>query len=191
MPAPWIAPVAMGGISMLMNLFGGKQSAKANKEVDDLFTRRQQDLDAWMKKEKYTDIFDTDYGQSYLRNIRELLKDQSDINKQSAVRTGGTAEKSVAAGGELQKQAARAINQLAGLGMQNRQNVDQRYQYLNQMLANQKLGNLQNKTQNWVNFLGNTNSALGNLITAWGMGGFGGDNKGGGQGYGIGYGLAG
>lgn len=178
--AAFVLPLLAGLGGLGMNIWGGIRSKQANEKADQQLAQRQQDLDSWYKKRYYTPYLNTEEGQSYLSQLREMLMDQSDVNKQSAVRTGATAESRVAAGGELQKQAGRAISQLAGLGTQDKRGVEGMYMQLKNLLGDQAYQNLLSKNQNWMNFLGNTNSAMGNIFMASAMGG--GNGQGGGMG---------
>ncbi|MDY0386675.1 MAG: hypothetical protein RBT65_05990 [Methanolobus sp.] len=186
--APFLVPMLIsGGLSLGSNLFAGAQNAKKGREMDRIIKARSNDLTGWYKNNYYKDFMETDTALSTLSNLKSQMRDSLKNLSGNAVKRGATTESNVASRGELMKQYARAINQLAGYGTQYQRGIRQDYLQNMSYLDQLRLNRLQGGQQSISNMAGNMTGSLSNLASIYAMGGMGGGAGGGADGANLGY----
>ena len=185
---PLLVPMLIsGGLSLGSNLFAGAQNAKKGREMDRIIKERSNDLTGWYKNNYYKDFMETDTALSTLSNLKSQMGDSLKNLSGNAVKRGATTESNVASRGELMKQYARAINQLAGYGTQYQRGIRQDYMQNMSYLDQLRLNRLQGGQQSMSNMAGNMTGSLSNLASIYAMGGMGGGAGGGADGANLGY----
>jgi hypothetical protein len=185
---PLLVPMLIsGGLSLASNLFAGAQNAKKGREMDRIIKARSDDLTGWYKNNYYKDFMETDTALSTLSNLKSQMGDSLKNLSGNAVKRGATTESNVASRGELMKQYARAINQLAGYGTQYKRGIRQDYMQNMSYLDQLRLNRLQGGQQSISNMAGNMTGSLSNLASIYAMGGMGGGAGGGADGANLGY----
>jgi len=185
---PLLLPMLIsGGLSLASNLFAGAQNAKKGREMDRIIKARSDDFTGWYKNNYYKDFMETDTALSTLSNLKSQMGDSLKNLSGNAVKRGATTESNVASRGELMKQYARAINQLAGYGTQYKRGIRQDYMQNMSYLDQLRLNRLQGGQQSISNMAGNMTGSLSNLASIYAMGGMGGGAGGGADGANLGY----
>lgn len=152
--------------STLASLFGSIKSAEANKETDEQLAGRRSKLDSWYNKEYNTNYLDTDEAKSALQVLQTQMKERQKAVSQGNAINGASDETRVATNDKLQRGYADAVTRLAGRGTQYKNAIRSQYMGYDYALGNQETQNLQNKSANWTNFMGNAANAAGGFIQA-------------------------
>lgn len=163
--------MAIGTIlAVAASLYGSLKSAQANQNIDADLQRRSSDLDSWYNREYNQNYLDTDEAKSTLKVLRNQVKEQmKKVDQGNAVR-GASDEARVATADKLNQRYSDAVTRLAGHGTQYRDNIRREYQGLKMNLDNMNLQNLQNKSQNWSNYMGNAAASGQGISEAEGSG---------------------
>lgn len=164
MALPFMAIAA--GASLAGSLFGGMKSAKARRKQRRLLEKRENEINNTFNREYYQDFLDREQSKSFLSRLREQMKDATKVADNSAIVTGATDESKIAQKAALQKNYAGAINQLAGMATQHKDNILNWHQNAKAGIYGQKQGMLDHKAQQWTNFM---NNALGAASSFSGM----------------------
>lgn len=148
--------------SGLASLYGSMKSAQANRAIDDQLRRRQSELDTWYNKEYNQNYLDTEEAQSTVALLRQQMAEQMKKYDQNSAIKGASDEARIAQADQLQKRMGQNVTQLAGYGTRYKDMIRREYQGLNANLDQLQAQNLQNKNQQWMNFMGNaTNAGMG------------------------------
>ncbi len=161
------------GASLASSIFGGIKSAQARKKQRRLLRKRENQLNNTFNREYYQDFLDREQSKSFLSQLRERMKDATKVADNSAVVTGATNEAKIAQKSALQKNYAGAVNQLAGMATQHKDNILNWYENAKSGIYGQKQAMLDHSAQQWANFMNNaTNAAasFGGMAAAGGGG---------------------
>lgn len=149
----------LGGVSALASLFGSLKSARANRAIDSQLAKQRSELQTWYDKEYSQPYLDTEEARSTLQILRNQAGEQmKKVDQGNAIR-GASDETRVATADKLNRGMANATTQLAGYGTRKKEYTNRLYQGLKQNLSQLELQNLQNKSQQWSNFMGNAANA--------------------------------
>lgn len=169
-PIAAIAAVA----SLAGSIWGGIKSAKARRKQRELLEKREKEINNVFNREYYQDFLEREQSKSFLAQLRERMKDATKVAGNSAVVTGATDEAKIAQKSALQKNYAGAINQLAGMATQHKDNILNWHQNAKAGIYGQRQGMLKHEAQQWTNFM---NNALGAASSFSGMTGSGSGNS--------------
>jgi len=162
----------LGGVSALASLFGSLKSAGANQAIDSQLARQRSELQTWYDKEYNQPYLDTEEARSTIQLLRNQAGEQmKKVDQGNAIR-GASDETRVATADKLNRGMANATTQLAGYGTRKKEYTNRLYQGLKQNLSQIELQNLQNKSQQWSNFMGNAMNAGTGFAQAGGSGAF-------------------
>jgi len=175
MPIPWI-PLAAGAFQLGSSLFGQSQALKAQEKANAFLEKRENDLKAQFDTDYNTPYLNSQEAQGTLKMLNDQLGEAAAKFKNNAVTTGATAESQIAGAGELQKRYGQAVNQLASMGTQYKNQIKDRYQRMQMALDNERAGLLTGEAQKWGTFGQNLADVGGGLMNAWAFGAF--DKKG-------------
>lgn len=145
----------LGGLSVLSSLYGGIKSAQANRAIDSQLQRQRSELQSWYDKEYNQNFLDTDEAKSTLQVLRNQITERMKAVDQNNAIRGASDEARVATADKLNRGYANAATQLAGYGTRKKEYTGRLYQGLKQGQDQMQLQNLQNKSQQWSNFMGN------------------------------------
>lgn len=154
MAFPIAAAIALGG-----SLFGGIMSAGKRRRQRRLLKKRERQLENTFNTEYYTDYLEREQSKSFLSKLREGMKDATKVADNSAVVTGATQESQIAKKSALQKNYASAVNHLAGMASQHKDNVRNWYEGAKSGVYGQQQQMLGHEAQQWTNFMNNAASA--------------------------------
>ena len=146
-------PVALAigaGISALSSIAGGVSANKRRKKADQILEDRRRRLDEWYQSEM---------NQPYLNT--------------NAIKSGATDEAKVAAAGKLNKNYSQVVAQIAGLGEQHKDQIQQQYQARLDNLDNARYEAESGKISGMQNMVSGVGDAFGQLAMLYGLGGFG------------------
>lgn len=168
--------MALGTILTLASLassaFGNAKSAQANKRIDNKLNADRRELDYWYDKEYNKNYFDTDQAKSVIGTLKDNFRDTVDATKGKAAVTGASNEAVVGAMDSAQKNYSNALMRLAGYGTDYRDSLRREYVTRNTGLNNLELANMENKSKNWSNFIGNALNASQGFAEAGANGAF-------------------
>lgn len=170
-----IIPLITTALSLGAQAFGASQSAKANNKADSYLQSRINSLEGDYASDYYKNFLDTEAARSTMNRLQSQYAEMAKNIKGSSA-AGSTAEAEIAEKDNIQKRYADAVSNLAGMGTQYKDNLRARYQANKANLQNQQFGLLQQKAQKWDNFGQNVGNAAGGIMSAFGMGAFGGGN---------------
>ena len=145
----------LGGLSFLGSLYGGPKSAQSNNAIDSKLAGQRSELQTWYDKEYNQDYMDTAEAKSTLQVLRNQMGQRMKAVDQNNAIRGASDEARVATADKLQQGYSNAATQLAGYGTRKKEYANRLYQSLLQGQNAQELGQMQNKAQNWSNFLNN------------------------------------
>ncbi len=147
------------GVSLASSIFGGIKSAQARKKQRRLLRKRENQLNNTFNREYYQDFLDREQSKSFLSQLRERMKDATKVADNSAVVTGATNEAKIAQKSALQKNYAGAVNQLAGMATQHKDNILNWYENAKSGIYGQKQAMIDHSAQQWANFMNNATNA--------------------------------
>lgn len=112
------------------------------QKAEELMEQRKAELGNWRDKEMASDFLDRADSQSVLRQVRQNQQEQAEALNNDAIKSGATEQAKVAMAAKNNKQYASTVAQLAGIGAQHKDNVQQQYLTQSQNLDNLKIQNL-------------------------------------------------
>ncbi len=177
MALPLAIPIIALAASLASGIYGAVTGNKRRKEALAIQEEKKRKLDAWRDRELNADYIDRADSQAMLRKIREYNKDALAAYNNNAIKGGASEEARVAAAGQLNKNYASAISQIAGIGAQHKDRVQNMYMTAGANLDDLKISTLMDNTgmQNMVN---GVNGAANAALQLYGMGGTGGGTAG-------------
>jgi len=148
--------------STLASWYGSRKSSEANKNIDNDLPRRNSKLESWYNKEYNTPYLDTAEGKSAIQILRDNYnKRMKKVDQGNAIK-GASDEMAVATADAGQQNFANNVTRLAGYGTQRQDQIGKEYRGMKYNLDSLGMQNLQNKSQNWSNFMSNAaNTAIG------------------------------
>lgn len=149
----------LGGVSVLASLFGGAQSARANRAVDNQLAKQKSELQTWYDKEYNQNYLESSEAQSTLQLLRNQMGQRMKAVDQSNAIRGASDEARIATADKLGQGYSNAATQLAGYGTRKQDYTNRLYQSLKAGQDAQQMQNLQSKAANWTNFMGNAINA--------------------------------
>ena len=162
----------LAGLSALSSLFGSLKSAQSNKSIDRQLARRQSELDTWYNKEYNINYLDTEEARSIVQLLnRQREEGMKKVNQGNVIR-GASDERRVATAEELNENIADSLTRLAGYGTRYKQGIRREYQQRKAGLEDLEYRNLQNKSEQWSNFMNNATAAGIGFAQAGGEGAF-------------------
>lgn len=107
-----------------------------------------------------------------LKRIRDYNEDELKALNTNAIKSGATDEAKVAAAGKLNKNYSQVVAQIAGLGEQHKDQIQQQYQARLDNLDNARYEAESGKISGMQNMV-SVGDAFGQLAMLYGLGGFG------------------
>lgn len=168
--------LALGGLSILGNIYGGIKSAQQNKEIDELLAGRMNDLQSRFDKDYNTNFLDTDHAKSVIKTLSKQHGESLKKVDNAGAITGASQEAKIAARESSQGKFDDALTSLAGYGTQYKDMKEREFNRRDDSLQNIFLQHQMNKGGNWTNLMGNATNLGQTGIMAEAMGGGGGVN---------------
>ena len=169
-------PVALAigaGISALSSIAGGVSANKRRKKADQILEDRRRRLDEWYQSEMNQPYLDRADSRAMLKRIRDYNEDELKALNTNAIKSGATDEAKVAAAGKLNKKYSQVVAQIAGLGEQHKDQIQQQYQARLDNLDNARYEAESGKISGMQNMVSGVGDAFGQLAMLYGLGGFG------------------
>lgn len=162
----------LAGLSVASSVFGSLKSAEANKRIDKQLNNRQSELDNWYNTEYSTNYLDTDEAKSTLQVLSNQRKEAMKKVDQSNAIKGASDETRVATADRLNRGMADNVTRMAGYGTRYKDMIRRGYVGQKMHLDDLQANNLQNKSNNWSNFMNNSMNAGMGFAEAAGGGAF-------------------
>lgn len=162
----------LAGLSLAGSGIGAINSARANNAIDRQLKQRRSVLENWYDKEYNTDYLNTAEAKNAIQVLKNNMKTQMAKTDQGNVISGASDEAQVATADKSMRSYGDQVTRLAGYGTQYKDSIRREYQGLKMNLDNLQAANLQQKSQNWNNFMNNAMNAGIGFAQADGMGAF-------------------
>ncbi len=109
-------PISLGlaGFGLAQSIYGGIQSANANKEMAQNIDNQQTQADAFYNNRVNRDFLDTNAAKGIVEELRKRYQEQAKTIDSNTAATGGTAEGNIAAKTELNDSYNSAMRGVAG-----------------------------------------------------------------------------
>lgn len=167
MPLP--LAVALGG-QVLGSVYQNYQSKKQNEAYLENLKQREATNRGLYNQRYYQDPTQTEGMQSSLALIRDRLAESNKNLSDSAVRTGSTAEESVATKGESQEGMNRFVNRVVARSTARKDNIFNQYMTRKTALDNERANYENSKRGQWENFGQNVAKTTSSIIDAYSQG---------------------
>lgn len=137
-----IAAIINGAVQVGAAGIGSWIGNNNRKKAEELMETRKQELGDWRDKELSNDFLDRADSQAALRQVRQNQKEQQEALATDAIKSGATDQAKVAMAAKNNEQYASTVSQLAGIGAQHKDNVQDQYLRYTQGMDNLKIQNL-------------------------------------------------
>jgi len=155
-----VNPLIGAGLSyggMVKNQYD--KAGEASKAAESTVNNQISDLGSWYKKESGTSFLQTEAASSALEQLKRTLAETLTAQNNNAVTGGATNEAQLAGRKVATQNYGDAVNKLVGYGTQRQDQLSTEYQTRLQAWLQAKLGQQNNKAQNYT-------TAAENLIQA-------------------------
>lgn len=155
----WIG-LALAGVGLASSIFGGIQSAKAQREAQRRQAEEKAKNDAWYNRKYNEHTIDTAAGQNMIRMARDAAKENWQ-KAAGAAAVGGASEASVAMAKEQgTKMVGNAIAQIEAQDTARKDNIDASYRARSSQLAQQQIALDQQQAANISSVAGGVSDAF-------------------------------
>ena len=160
-----IAGIVSAAIQIGSSIFGSMSANNRRKQAEAKMRQKKAELTAWRDNEMHEDFLDRADSQAAMRRVREYNDQATEALNTNAIKTGATDQAKVAAASKLNKNYAGVVSQIAGLGAQHKDRIQQQYLSATQNLDGLEIGNLMDNsgTQNMINSISNAGMQLASL----------------------------
>jgi hypothetical protein len=156
-----VLPLLSAGLGLASSIYGGIKSAQANKEFENQINQQQSQADTFFNNRVNRDFMETNAAKSVVEQLRKRYLDQAkEIDSQTAV-TGGTAEASIAAKGQVNENYNDVMSNVASQATGYQENAENNYQNQISDIAQQRMMLAEKKNQNTTNLMAAGASLLG------------------------------
>ncbi len=170
-----IASIGSGVIGGISSLFGGNKASKERKRMERYLNQQDADNKAWYNANALGDYTQRADVQNLMRNLRENLSKQNKTAANMAVVTGATPEQQAVQKELSNKVIADTYSNIGAMGQQYKDRVTDQYLNRKNVLAQQRMGMMEQNAQSYENLMGNglnmLGGSLGGLLGGMGSGG--------------------
>lgn len=170
-----VAGIVSAAISIGSSIWGAITGNKKRKKAEAKLKQKKKELTEWRDGELQQNFLDRADSQAAMRRVKEHNEQAMEGLNTNAIKTGATDQAKVAAASKLNKNYAGVVSQIAGVGAQHKDRVQQQYLQATANLDNLEIQNLMDNsgTQAMINGISNAGTQLASLY-AGGAGGAGG-----------------
>lgn len=161
-----IAAIGSTAINLGTAIYGKRKQAKEQRKYNQFLDSQQSKLDGWYAKEKATKYLDTADGQHIYQGMKRMLKENNNRVDNTLVKTGATAESSIAAKQQAQDSLASTASELASKDTAMKQDLNTQYQTQAGTLRSLRIGNMQSAIDGAKNTGDNAMGAMGGSLTS-------------------------
>lgn len=157
----------IGGVASLASgVIGSIAANKKRRNAERLLDDQKKDLQAWRDAELGTDYLDRADSRAAMRRVLEYNKEAQKGADTEAIKRGMTDEAKVAQAAKLNENYADVVSQIAGIGAQHKDRVQQQYMGEVRNLDNLKIQNMMDTSgvDSLVQGISGAASSLGSAI---------------------------
>lgn len=168
----WWLPLIQTGIGLGQSIYSGIKAGEERRKAEALQQKQMADNEAWYNNEYYTDYTKRADSQNLLKRLKETTDSNNKRAEMTAAITGATPESVQAQRDANNKVVTDTYANLAAMGAQHKDNVQQQYlarkDGYNRNMYNTLLGNAASNEQGMYNGLRQIGSGLTGALANYG-----------------------
>lgn len=165
----WWLPLIQAGVGLGQSIYSGIKAGEDWKKADALQQKQMADNEAWYNNEYYTDYTKRADSQNLLKRLKETTDRNNKRAEMTAAITGATPESVQAEKNANNKIVTDTYGNLAAMGAQHKDNVQQQYlsrkDGYNRNMYNTLIGNAASNEQGMYNGLNQIGSGLSGALS--------------------------
>lgn len=168
----WWLPLIQTGIGLGQSIYSGIKAGEERRKAEALQQKQMADNEAWYNNEYYTDYTKRADSQNLLKRLKETTDSNNKRAEMTAAITGATPESVQAQRDANNKIVSDTYGNLAAMGAQHKDNVQQQYlarkDGYNRNMYNTLMGNAASNEQGMYNGLRQIGSGLTGALANYG-----------------------
>lgn len=168
----WWLPLIQTGIGLGQSIYSGIKAGEERRKAEALQQKQMADNEAWYNNEYYTDYTKRADSQNLLKRLKETTDSNNKRAEMTAAITGATPESVQAQRDANNKVVTDTYANLAAMGAQHKDNVQQQYlarkDGYNRNMYNTLMGNAASNEQGMYNGLKQIGSGLTGALANYG-----------------------
>lgn len=156
--------IASVGIGVGGAIYGAVKAGQERKRMEQYLTSQEADNIARYNKDYYSDYTQRADTQALMKRLRENLKRTNSITNNTAVVTGATPEAVNVQKDQNNKVVTDTMSNVAAIGQQWKDRVQDRYLAMKNNYANMRYGNMAGNAASYENLMGNSIGAIGSAV---------------------------
>jgi len=168
----WWLPLIQAGIGLGQSIISGNKAANDRQKAEALQQKQLADNESWYNNEYYTDYTKRADSQNLLKRLKETTDSNNKKTEMTAAITGATDESVQADRNANNKVVSDTYGNLAAMGAQHKDNVQQTYMArkdgYNRNTYNSLLGNAESNEKGMYNGMGQIGSGLAGAFANYG-----------------------
>ena len=168
----WWLPLIQAGIGLGESIISGNKAANDRQKAEALQQKQLADNETWYNNEYYTDYTKRADSQNLLKRLKETTDSNTKRAEMTAAITGATDESVQADRNANNKVVSDTYGNLAAMGAQHKDNVQQTYMArkdgYNRNTYNSLLGNAESNERGMYNGMGQIGSGLAGAFANYG-----------------------
>jgi len=145
----------LGGIGLISSIFGANKAGRERRRMEQYLSQQDAENTAWYNKNALSDFTQRADTQNLIRNLRDNLDRRNQIASNTAVVTGATPEQQAVQKEQSNKVISDVYSNIGAQGQQYKDMITNRYLAMRQNFANQRMGMMEGKAQNYETLMAN------------------------------------
>jgi len=141
------------GVGLATSLFGGIQAANQRRKMNKYLNQQDTENQAWYNANTLGDYTQRSEVQNLMRTLRDNLGKQNKIAANTAVVTGATPEAQAVQKEQSNKVIINTMANVGAMGDQWKERIGDRYMARKNMLANQRMGMMNDSAASYENLM--------------------------------------
>jgi len=141
------------GVGLATSLFGGIQAANQRRKMNKYLNQQDTENQAWYNANTLGDYTQRSEVQNLMRTLRDNLGKQNKIAANTAVVTGATPEAQAVQKEQSNKLIITTMAIVGAMGDQWKERIGDRYMARKNMLANQRMGMMNDSAASYENLM--------------------------------------
>jgi hypothetical protein len=155
-----IAPGVGTAIGLAGSIYGGVKAGRERKKMDRYLSGLETENASFFNKNYYQDYTERDDIQALIANMRETMKERSNIAQSTAAITGATPEAVLAEKDSQNKAMTETYRNANIMGQANKDKIMDRYLGRKDMLSQMTYGNMDATAQSYENVMTNSMGSM-------------------------------
>jgi len=167
-----IAGAGQGSVGIAATLYGAINAGKQRKKMEQYLNQQDTENKSWYNENALSDYTQRGDTQNLIRQLRETLDQRNQIANNTAVVTGATPEQQAVQKEQNNKVISDVYSNIGSMGQQYKDMITNRYLAMRNNIANQRMGMMESKAQNYETMFNNgVNAIADSFKTSAGSGG--------------------